>query len=468
MSARSVGRRAVVLGGSMAGLLAARVLSDSYTEVVVVDRDTLHGVTGARRGVPQGRHVHGLLARGQQVLDELFPGFTEEAVASGVPTGDLGELRWYFNGRRLAPGTTGLTCVSAARPVLEDVVRRRVEAIEGVELREQHDILGLVASADRSRVTGVRVQHRVVGSTPQVVEADLVVDATGRGSRTPVWLDELGYDRPAEDRIRIDLSYTTRVFRLCDDAVLGDDLSINPVSSPSHRRGAFLSRIEDGKVAVSLTGVLGDTAPTDDAGWLEWARSLPVPDVYDAVKDAEPVTDAVTHRYPFSQRRHYEGLERLPAGLLVVGDAACSFNPVYGQGMTVAALEALVLREHLQRGEPQPVAFQADVAKVIEMPWQSSAGGDLAFPEVVGPRPLVVRVMNGYMGALQAAATQDGRITRTFMRVAGLVDGPQALVAPRTVLRVLVGAWRARGATGTGPVAAVPAPAPVRQDRRAA
>lgn len=463
-----LGRRAVVLGGSMAGLLAARVLSDSYTEVVVVDRDALSGVTSARRGVPQGRHVHGLLARGQQILDELLPGFTSEAVAAGVPTGDLGELRWYFNGRRLAPGTTGLTCVSAARPVLEDLVRRRVEALDAVELREGHDILGLVASADRGRVTGVRVQRRAPGSAPEEIAADLVVDATGRGSRTPVWLDELGYGRPPEDRIRIGLSYTTRVFRLCDESVLRDDLSINPVSSPSHRRGAFLSRIEDGKVAVSLTGVLGDVAPTDHEGYLEWARSLPVPDVHDAIKDAEPVTDAVTHRYPYSQRRHYEQLERLPDGLLVVGDAACSFNPVYGQGMTVAALEALTLREHLGRGEPRPRAFQADVAAVIEMPWQSSAGGDLAFPEVDGPRPLMVRVMNGYMSRLQAAATRDGRITRTFMRVAGMVDPPQALMAPAMVLRVLVGARRAgRAARSAAAATAAPARA-TRAERPAA
>lgn len=381
-----VGERAVVLGGSMAGLLAARVLADSYDEVLVVERDTITGTTTARKGVGQGRHVHGLLARGQQILDELFPGFTDEAVEAGVPTGDLGELRWFFNGRRLSPGTTGLICVSATRPVLESRVRERVAALPGVVLLERHDIAGLVADDTRDTVTGVRVQSQEAGAQERTIEADLVVDATGRGSRTPLWLEDFGYERPDEERIRIDLSYTTRKFRLRDDAVLDGDLSINPVSSPSHRRGAFLSRIEGGLVVVSLTGVLGDSAPADLPGFLEWTRTLPVSDIHDVIHDAEPVDDGAVFRYPASQRRRYERLSRFPNRFLVLGDAACSFNPVYGQGMTVAALETLVLREHLSRGEVDPKAFLADIAQVIEVPWQFSAGADLGYPEVEGER----------------------------------------------------------------------------------
>ncbi|VVJ20409.1 monooxygenase [Amycolatopsis camponoti] len=432
----NLGDRAVVLGGSMAGLLAARVLSDAYAEVVIVDRDTLTGVDTARRGVPQGRHVHGLLARGQQILEELFPGFTEGAVAAGVPTGDLGELRWFFNGRRLQPGTTGLTCVSAARPVLESHVRRGVEKLSNVRLAERTDIVALVASAGNDRITGVRIHPH--DGVEQVLEADVVVDTTGRGSRTPKWLEELGYERPEEDRVKIDLTYTTRVYRLPDESILNGDLSINPVATPSHPRGAFFSRIEGGKSAVSLTGVLGDAAPTDPEGFLEWARTLPVPDVYDVIKDAEPVDDPVAFKYPASVRKHFERLPRFPRGFLVMGDAACSFNPVYGQGMTVAALESLVLREHLARGgEVDAKAFFKDIDGVIATPWEFSASGDLAFAEVEGKRTAKVRMGNAYMAKLQAAATRDGSITRTFMRVAGLVDPPQSLMSPGMVLKVL-------------------------------
>ncbi|MGW3359726.1 FAD-dependent oxidoreductase [Streptomyces bungoensis] len=438
-----VGERAVVLGGSMAGLLAARVLADSYDEVLVVERDTISGTTTARKGVGQGRHVHGLLARGQQILDELFPGFTRDAVGAGIPTGDLGELRWFFNGRRLSPGTTGLICVSATRPVLESRVRERVSALPGVALLEQHDIVGLVTDEYRDTVTGVRVQSQEAGAQERTIDADLVVDATGRGSRTPLWLEGFGYERPDEERIRIDLSYTTRKFRLRDEAVLDGDLSINPVSSPSHRRGAFLSRIEDGLVVVSLTGVLGDSAPVDLPGFLEWTRTLPVSDIYDVIHDAEPVDDGAVFRYPASQRRRYERLSRFPGRFLVLGDAACSFNPVYGQGMTVAALEALVLREHLSRGEVDPTAFLADIAQVIEVPWQFSAGADLGYPEVEGERTPEWEASGAFMAALHAAAVVDGEVTATFMRVAGLVATPDALMSPDMLRRVQEGAAKA-------------------------
>ncbi|MFI1718243.1 FAD-dependent oxidoreductase [Streptomyces litmocidini] len=438
-----VGERAVVLGASMAGLLAARVLADSYDEVLVVERDAIAGTTTARKGVGQGRHVHGLLARGQQILDELFPGFTREAVEAGIPTGDLGELRWFFNGRRLSPGTTGLICVSATRPVLESRVRDRVAALPGVTFLERHDIVGLVADEDRETVTGVRVQSQEQGSEERTVDADLVVDATGRGSRTPVWLEEFGYERPDEERIRIDLSYTTRRFRLRDETVLNGDLSINPVSSPSHRRGAFLSRIEDGLVVVSLTGVLGDSAPADLEGFLEWTRTLPVSDIHDVIHDAEPVDDGAVFRYPASQRRRYERLSRFPGNFLVVGDAACSFNPVYGQGMTVSALEALVLREHLSRGAVDPKAFLADIAGTIELPWQLSASADLGYPEVEGERTPEWEAAGAYMAALHAAATVDGEVTATFMRVMGLVATPDALMSPDMLRRVEEGAQKA-------------------------
>ncbi|MGV9252053.1 FAD-dependent oxidoreductase [Streptomyces sp. NPDC003697] len=436
-----VGNRAVVLGASMAGLLAARVLAEAYQEVLIVERDGL-GAGGPRRGVPQGRHVHGLLARGQQILEELFPGFTQDAIDAGIPTGDLGELRWYFNGRRLRPATTGLICISGSRPLLESRVRARVQELAGVKILERHDIAALVTDAAHSRVTGVRVQQGE-GGEPYTLEADLVVDATGRGSRTPVWLEEFGYGRPAEDRIHIDLSYTTRRFRLPDESILRGDLSINPVSSPSHPRGAFFSRIEDGLCVLSLTGVLGDRAPTDLEGFLTWTRTLPVPDVHEVIADAEPVGEGVTFRYPASVRRRYERMERFPDRLLVLGDAVCSFNPVYGQGMTVATLEALVLRDHLRRGTPVPLRFLRDIAGVIDVAWDFSAGGDLGYPEVEGRRTAKVRVGGVYMAKLQAAATQDSSVTSTFMKVAGFVEPPQALMSPRMVYRVLRGAKQA-------------------------
>ncbi|MFG3052259.1 NAD(P)/FAD-dependent oxidoreductase [Kitasatospora sp. NPDC048239] len=452
-----VGDRAVVLGGSMAGLLAATVLAESFAEVLVVDRDELSGVAGPRRGVPHGRHAHGLVARGQQVLEGLYPGLTEELRTAGVRPGDFSsDIRWYFNGYRLASGHTGLLSVPATRPVLEYHVRGRVQAIPGITFLEQYDILGLETTADRRRVTGARVQRQGSGS-PEVLHADLVLDITGRGSRTPVWLEELGYPRPEETRVKIDLAYTTRHFQLDSDP-FGDDLAIIPVATPAHPRGAFFYRLpgEDNRVELSLTGVLGDHPPTDPEGFLAYTRSLPVPDIYEAIRDAKPIDDAVMFKYPASVRRHYERLPRFPDGFLVMGDAVCSFNPVYGQGMTVAGLEALALRDRLRRGAlPDARQFFTEIATVIDAPWDFAAGADLGYRGVEGRRTPKIRMANAYVNRLHHAATHDAELTAAFIRAAGLVDAPESLMRPGTLLRVLRHSLR----RPVGAPSAAPAPA---------
>ncbi|WP_409465490.1 NAD(P)/FAD-dependent oxidoreductase [Amycolatopsis sp. GA6-003] len=439
---RYLGDRAIVLGGGMAGLLAARVLADRYPRVLVLDRDALAGTADARRGVPQGRHAHALLARGQQILEQLFPGLLAELTASGVLSCDLaGSLRWYFHGRPLRQAQSGLLSVSATRPELEAHVRTRVAALPGVELRERTVIHGIVG--DGGRITGVRASAADSEAEPETLRADLVVDATGRGSRAPAWLADLGYARPPEEKVKIDLAYTTRLFKLASDPY-GTDLSINSVASPANPRGAFFAKLNDQVAMLSLTGMLGDHPPRDDEGFLDFAKSLSAPEIYETVKDSAPVDDAVTFRVPASVRRRYDRLSRFPEGFLVIGDAVCSFNPVYGQGMTVAAMEALVLSEHLRAGPPRPLAYFRELVPIVDVPWEISASGDLAFPGVSGKRTLKTRVGNAYIAKLHAAAHSDSRFTEAFFRVAGLVDPPQALMRPRLVAAVLRAARRAK------------------------
>ncbi|GIH21889.1 FAD-binding monooxygenase [Acrocarpospora phusangensis] len=433
--------RAVVLGGGMAGLVAARVLSEQFEEVLLVDRDQLAGVDEPRRGVPQGGHAHGLLAKGQEVLEGMFPGLTRELADAGIPMGDMGvNLRWYFNGRRLQPAETGLKVISATRPELESAVRDRVRALPNVTFLEHHVILSLTVTADRSRITGVKIAPEGEGAEREIT-ADLVVDATGRGSRTPAWLAEMGYPRPEEERFKIGLSYTTCHYRLREN-VLGEDMAILCVATPDNPRGAFFSRLND-RYLLSLTGMLGDQAPTDPEGHLAFVKSLPVPDIYEAVHDATLLDERVAFRYPASVWKHYERLSRFPLGLLVVGDGVCSFNPVYGQGMTVAALEGLTLREHLKHGGlPDARAFFTDVAKVIEAPWGVAAGGDLSYPGVEGERTEQVQMANAYMDRLREAARNDGALTAAFMMVAGLIEPVETLFAPDMMERVAAGAGR--------------------------
>jgi 2-polyprenyl-6-methoxyphenol hydroxylase-like FAD-dependent oxidoreductase len=445
--AKNVGDQAVVLGAGIAGLLAARVLAEAYQRVTVVDRDALIGVTEPRRAVPQGPHIHGLLARGQQILEELFPGFTKELAASGVPIGDFGTcLSWYFNGRMMQPAKTGLVCVSPGRPLLEERIRERVRALTNVQILELSDVVGL--TADRGRITGVRVHGHGVGGPERVLKADLVVDAAGRGSRTPRWLSELGYPAVAQDAVKIDLTYTTADFRLpLPVDPVGDDVGIVCVATPDHPRGATLARLPD-RYSLSLYGILGDVPPTDRDGFLAFARSLPVPEIIAAVEHARPLTDPVSMHFPASVRHRYERMERLPDGLLVIGDAACIFNPIYAQGMTVAAIEALVLSRHLQQSDrPRPRAYFRDLARVIDPPWDMCAGGDLGFPEVAGHRTLKVRMGNAYIPRLQKAAVSNAALSEAFLRAAGLVDPPQALMRPAVVSRVLRPAKRRQPAS---------------------
>ncbi|MFE7425212.1 FAD-dependent oxidoreductase [Streptomyces sp. NPDC057545] len=447
--------RAVVLGGSMAGILAARVLAEFYSDVVVIDRDKVVGVHEPRRGTPHARHAHGLHARGQLILEELFPGFTEDLAAAGVPVGDLGEMRWFFNARRLRPARTGLKSLTPPRPYLEGCVRERVGALPNVVFREEHQILGLNATPARDRVTGVRIL-RTASGVEEELEADLVVDATGRGSRTPVWLEEFGYRRPDEERVKVDLAYTTRHYRT-EPGMFDGVQSINPVASPDHPRGAFFGQVGPDRCILSLTGILGDQPPTEPDAFLEFVRSLPVPDVYDAVRGAEPLDDPVSFRFPASVRRRYERLSRFPDGLLVMGDASCSFNPVYGQGMSVAAIETMALRDRLRLDGPvAPRLFHRDVSRAIDIPWDVSAGGDLAFPGVEGRRTLKVNMGNAYMARVQYAATKDERLADGMMRVAGLIDPPQSLMRPATVLRVLRHATRRPPKAPVRPAAADP------------
>lgn len=429
------GRTAVVMGGSIAGLLAARVLSETFDRVLMVERDEVRGVSTPRRGVPHGAHVHGLLARGQQIIDELFPGFTEEAVAAGVPTGDLGELRWFFGGRKLVPYPTGLTCVSADRPFLEHLVRERTLALENVELLEAHETTAL-AFDEAGDVTGAYVTPRGRQAV-RLVEADLVVDALGRGSPVPRWLADAGYERPPEDTVKIDLAYTSRHYVVTDESVLDGDLSINPVSSPEFPRGAFFSRVQGGRSIISLTGVLGDHAPTTEQGFNAWAASMEVPDVYEVIQVAEPVDEPVQFKFPASVRRRYERLTRLPRRLVVVGDAMCSFNPVYGQGMTVAALEALLLRDLAGRPGPELDVHEyfASASALLDGPWAVVTGGDLVFLGAELPEP--ARQQVEYMARIQEAASREGLVTRAFMRVAGLVDPPETLMEPEVATLVL-------------------------------
>jgi 2-polyprenyl-6-methoxyphenol hydroxylase-like FAD-dependent oxidoreductase len=430
---------AVVMGGGVSGLLTARVVSEFYDTVTIIERDTLSDEVGPRKAVPQGHHIHALLARGQQILEGMFPGLVKELDGAGVPIGDFGtSLSWYFNGRMLRKTETGLTCVAAGRPLLEHTIRNYVRLLPNVQILDGAEVTGLLTDAAGARVTGVRVHTAGASDSASELSADLVADCLGRASRLPAWLSELGFGAVERELVKMGLVYTTCDFHapLKFDPI-GEDIALLPVATPEMPRGAIFARLGD-RYAISLTGILGDHPPRERQGFLDYVKSLPVPEVYRAVESAEPMGPPVSFHFPASVRNHYERMRMFPSGLVVLGDAFSTFNPVYGQGMTVAAIAADLLQQHLQRyAEARPLTFMRRLNSAVNAPWNLAAGADLGFPAVEGKRNIATRLGNSYITKLQHKATEDPALSRAFLRVAGLVDPPQALLHPAIMARVL-------------------------------
>ncbi|MFD4752319.1 FAD-dependent oxidoreductase [Streptomyces sp. NPDC058426] len=433
------GKTAAVIGASMSGLLTAAALHEHYDEVVVLDRDDLPAEPGPRKGVPQGRQLHALLGKGLDTMDELLPGLGEELLAAGaVPFDVVRDIRFSMDGRELAKAPSGIVNFGISRTLLEHHVRRRVRALPRVELREATPARGPAFAGDR--VDGVET-----GGADDVLPADLVVDASGRGSRSLTRLREHGYPEPERTTVRADLVYVTRRYRTRPGGT--DPARVVVTPHPGNRRGGVVVHEEDGIFCLVLFGMLGTAPPLDDAGTKAYAAELGSPDIERLLAEGEPLDEPVAMRYPRSERHHMERLDRLPAGLLLTGDALCSFNPAYGQGMTVAAMEARALGELLGEsgdGDDLPQRFYARAARIVEGAWQTATGGDLRFPEVEGARPPGFGLVNRYLDRLRRAAAVDAALTRTLLEVSNLYAPPSALFAPRTGLRVLT----ARGLPG--------------------
>jgi 2-polyprenyl-6-methoxyphenol hydroxylase-like FAD-dependent oxidoreductase len=439
---KNLGEHAIVIGASMGGLLAARALSDFYTNVTVLERDAFPVADAPRKGVPQGRHIHGLLARGSAILEEFFPGYNSEVVAqSGGLLGDVAsDVTWIGRNVTLANGTSGLIGLIASRPVLEGHLRRRVLGLPNVRAIENCSVRGLAIDAARKNVTGVRMC--VEGKLEETVDADLVVDATGRGSASAAWLEELGYPPPVREKVEIGIGYMTRTYRRRPSDLDGKLGIVVAGSAPNWRNGVMLAQENDSWI-VSAGGFFGDDAPDNDQGFLAYLATLPTMEIHDVVARAEPLSDYRRYRYASSVRWRYEKLARFPENYLVFGDAICSFNPIYGQGMTVAAQEALTLQQCLLAGSNDLARrFFSAAAKIVDIAWDIAVGNDLRHPQVKGARPPVLRFINWYIGKLHLAATNDSTLATTFLKVVNLMIPPPSLLSPAIAWRVWRGNWR--------------------------
>ncbi|KRQ95699.1 hypothetical protein CQ12_03720 [Bradyrhizobium jicamae] len=428
----------MVIGAGMAGLTAAQAISGHFGKVTVIERDTLPAEAAPRRGTPQCQHAHMLLAGGLKALQALFPGFEHDLAEAGAVRIRAGkDLRFERPGFDPFPiRDLGFDIFSMSRPLLEAVTRRRVLQAPNIGICMRSRVTGLVASRDATRIEAVRYDS---GDGPAVtVEADLVVEASGRCGLTLQLLEELALQGPEETEIGIDQAYASTIVERPDHNAgwLGN---IVLPSAPASSRGAFLFPIENRRWLLSVGGNHGDAPPDDRAGFMDFVRSLRTSTIYDAVKDARPLTDIVRYQLPCSTRRHFERLESFPAGLLAIGDAVCRFNPVFGQGMSVAAQEAVILDRLLAEDVPMERLardFFAAIQGTIATPW-GVAISDFVYPATRGVRPADLAQRLQYGMALTRLAAEDPEVHRLTTEVSQLLQPQAALREPALVARVM-------------------------------
>jgi len=430
-------QQAVVIGAGVAGLAAAQALASRFGRVILVERDPLPADPQPRRGVPQGNHGHVLLAAGQAALTELFPGFVEAMIDAGAVPFDPGrDLRVHRFGGLWPKVDSGLRLVSFSRPLLEHELRRRL--LPAVEIRDGVSVSGLTGSG---RVDGVRLD------TGEVLDAAMVADCSGRGSRSDRWLADLGFPSPSTDEVKVGVGYATRLYpRKPDDLLDGAGVLVLP-TPPDGRRTGILLPIE-GDRWLLMAGAWHGAYPRNEQEFARLVRDLPHPVFADLVGRVEPSSELFVHGFPTSRRRYFEKLDRHPAGYVALGEAMCSFNPIYGQGMTCAAMEAVALGAAVgKRGEiteDLAAEYYREAAGIIAVPWRFAVGGDFAFPETEGPRPPLIGLLNRYSRRIQLASMRDTTVRRTFTRVQHLVLPPSALFKPAMVVRVLKASHRVR------------------------
>ncbi|MFB7499651.1 FAD-dependent oxidoreductase [Streptomyces sp. NPDC056161] len=431
--------RALVVGAGIAGLLAARVLADGFSEVEIVEQDALPTRPGPRPGVPQGHHVHGLTARGAQVMEQFFPGLHDELTEAGAPGGDFGQIVAFRFPTCWSPrATTGIPLQTFSRPLLEARLRERVLGLRNVRVRSGVRVTGLTGGP--GRVTGVRTRD-----TGTVLAADLVVDASGRASRLPGWLTELGLPAVASTVVDAHVGYASRLYAAPDPHAPPWAAAMELVQAPHVRRGFMATRVEDGRLLVTLQGADDDHPPHDPDGFTAFAQSLRTP-LAGLLAHLTPLSAVRRYAHCANRRTHYHRLPVWPDGLIALGDSVCAFNPLYGQGMGVAAMEAELLHTMLARlpagpGHGFTRSYQQRVAALTRRPWIMSTVQDRGWH--LGPAAdRSTRVTNAVLTTVQRTMSTDPDVFRRFLAAMHMTESSAVLLHPRAVLAVASTALR--------------------------
>jgi len=442
--AKRIGQQAVVVGAGMGGLATARALSECFERVLVLESDVLPREVVDRAGVPQGKHVHILLAGGQRALGELLPGFEQQlGSAAAVP------LRIGFDLRLERPRydpfpkrDLGFDAYALSRSLIESSVRRLAQAVPNIEIRDHCRVQEFLARPDGSAVTGVRC----VGGrgTSETLETDMVVDASGRGNLTLDLLTASGRARPDETTVGVDVAYSTAIFAIPDDAPSDWKGVFTFPDAPKSSRGGLLAPLEGRRWILTVAGRDQATPPGDADGFLAFARQLRTSTIYEAIKDAKRLSEIARFRFPDSRYRHFDRLASFPRGLLPIGDTICRFNPIYGQGMSVAAQQAHALARLLavRAAEADPLEglappFFAQASALIDTPWANAAIPDFIYPDTRGTRPENFEQLLKLGAALTELAARDADVHTLTAEVQHLLKPRSVYQDPGLVSRML-------------------------------
>jgi 2-polyprenyl-6-methoxyphenol hydroxylase-like FAD-dependent oxidoreductase len=441
---------AIVIGSSIGGLTAARVLSDHFDRITIIDRDTLPGTPTYRKGVPQSRHAHIILRGGLVIMEKHFPGLTDDLRAVDSPTLNAGKTIRFFMGGKWRKHYEGsqVETVMCSRPMLESTVYRHLLKNPRIQVIQDTEVVGLCVDESGTRATGVQLRARSKSEREgySSLDADLIVDASGRDSKAPEWLESLGFTAPEETEVNSHTGYASRTFEPPADWDRSWNTMVVQASPPDNKRGVVLLAMEGHLWQIVLLGIAGDYPPTDEEGFMDFLRSLPTQEVYNQISKAKPISPIYGYRRTENRLRHYDKLPRYLEHFLVMGDAVCCFNPVYGQGMTVASMESLKLEEVMKKYAGKGTndftglarEFQKQVASVIAMPWQLASGEDRKWVSAE-PLDMSSRFMQWYLDHYVRASMNNAALSETFYQVQNMTVAPTKLFRPDMMLRVLAG-----------------------------
>ncbi|MDR4950453.1 NAD(P)/FAD-dependent oxidoreductase [Neobacillus cucumis] len=436
--------KAIVIGGGFAGKLAAKALSSYFQQVNILEADREYKDPVPRKRIPQSYQPHVLLKSGEEAIEKLFPQFTVELLEKGsIGSNFTRDLKWHHFDFWKDRFKGDLNMVQQSRPMLEWQLQKRIDKVSNITIRYETMVNQLIINRKENKILGVRIKSFKTGMEEELY-ADLVVDASGFGSKSIDWLKAYGLE-VKEEKVWIQLFYATRLYRLKKQERLDwTNLLISP-SFPENHNGAFIQTIEENRFSVTISGYANESAPQTNEEFIAYAQSLPVPDLINFLYKAEPISDIKIHKIPYQVRRRFDLAKQIPEGFLVIGDAHCRFDPLFGQGISVAALEALELQSFLQQTTRLDTGFtrrfHKKIAKLIATPWDMAITEAFRHPNIKGKNSILLQFKLWYTKRVYQASAHDPFIYTRLARVMNLIRTPLHLFHPKVVIPIVFG-WK--------------------------